>query len=453
MAVTEFTAAISGSGKTYRRCAHYLATEFLPMRLGKIWTNFPIHIDQMVADVVEHNPQLVAVDIKDRIKCIPDEVLRTWRDYKSGPWDYFHAEDLEGDRIALDELHNYVPASAPREYVKKWQEFLGEIRHRGCEFEGLSQYDTKVHVAIRNEAGLKRDLFNCEQRRDPFFQILMADWYNLRAKFFTGQYTSSVFEYEYVPVQGRWKIQHTLKFRFEPRFFALYDSFSTPVAGGKKASGPRLPWIEKTKPQLVLWFLRRNWFHVAWRLVVVVLVFWLCFFGGASMAINGFMGLQKGIMDSNSKRLTASPATSPASSSAGGVVQASPVSGGGAPVRAAGGSSRPGGGAAGGAEASASGPGGVGLDAQLIEKQRFIGELEEKISSLTKERDELKRQLDRQSDITLLGLNYAVTRAGYHLAPGDDMPSGPHQGKKVLSFDYKRRCVVLSDGVRLNLSK
>lgn len=426
MAVTEFTAAISGSGKSYRRCAHYLATEFLPMQLGNIWTNFPIFVDAMIADVLEHHPDMVASELRSRIRIIPDDVLKSWRDYSSGPWDYFSDKELDGDRIAIDEIHNYVPKQAPREIVQKWMEFLGELRHRGCNIEVLSQYDSKVHKSIRDEAGLKRDLFNCEQRRDPFFQILMGDWYNLRAKFITGQYTSSVFEFEYIPVQGKWKLSHTLKFAFEPRFFKLYDSYSAPVAGGKKATGPRHPYIEKTKRQLVFWFLWRNWFNILWRFVVVALIFWLCFLGGAGRCIDGFLGLQKSIMASQAGHATPS--------------KTAPVAPAGPPAVAS--------------DAPVAQPVTVQAhDDQVRELRAQITAHESTIEKLKSEIVDLHKQLDRQSDITLLGMSYALTRSGYYLQVGDVIPSGIHQGKRVASLDYRRRAIILDDGTRCNLSK
>ena len=63
-------------------------------------------------------------------------------------------------------------------------EWAGEVRHRGCTVEFLSQHETKVHSIIRNEASLKRYMFNGEDRRDPWLKVKMGDWYNLRAKFF-----------------------------------------------------------------------------------------------------------------------------------------------------------------------------------------------------------------------------------------------------------------------------
>lgn len=419
MAVTEFTAAISGSGKSYRRCAHFLATEFLPLHTGRIWSNYPIHIQEMVSDVVEHYPDLVASELKARIKIIPEDVLLQWRKGKSGPWDYFHDEHLEGDRIAIDEIHNYCNKSSGKEIIEKWMEFLGELRHRGCEFEGLSQYDTKVHKAIRDEAGLKRDLFNSESTRDPFFQILMSDWYNLRAKFWTGEYTSTVYETEYVPVQGKWKKNHVVKFAFQERFYKLYDSYSAPVAGGKKASGPSQPWKEKTKGQLAIWFLIRNWFAFVWRFMVVTLAIWLCFFGGAMLAINGFMGLQKDIMESNTKAIK--PQQEQNKKVVVSEEQMNQVK-----------------------------PGVVAVHDDLL---KTIALLRIENSALQADIEKYKNQLDKQSDITLLGKTYAVTRGGIHLVLHESVPIGQHAGKLVKEFDFARRCVVLDDGTRLHVVK
>jgi len=421
MAVTEFTTAPAGSGKSYRRCAHYLATEYLPLKTGRIWTNFPIKIDAMIDYVLSGHPNMDRAILLERIRIIPDDVLASWRSEESGPWDYFRAIsisgiDLQGDRIAIDEIHNYIPKEAAKETSRKWKEFLGEIRHSGVEFECISQNENKVHKIIQDEAGLKRTLFNCEDRRDPFFKIVMADWYNLRAKFFTGAYTSTVYETEWLPFNKKWRENHVYRFQFRPEFYPLYDSYSTPIAGGSKARGKIYPFQSLTKRGLIWWFYRRNWLEVTTRLALFLLAFWIFFGGGGLKLIESFMSFQKKIMVSNSKSHVSSAEHLPD--------EKLPI--------------------------SADGPktphNTVKIDPQ---NNQAVAPLEivesEKILLLEKKLIDLTSELAKQKLIVLIAPDFIVLADGQRIEAGETPTFGPFAGLRLLLIDTRKRYALFSD--------
>lgn len=427
MAVTEFTTAISGAGKSYRRCAHFLATEYLPQKTGKIWTNFPIHIDEMIDYVIANNPNMVAEDLRDRIRIIPEAELSLWRKGDDGPWNYFKGKDISGDRIAIDEVHNYCPKEASRETARNWKEWLGELRHSGAEFECLSQNEAKVHPIIKNEAGLKRTLFNCEDRREPFFGVKMSDWYNLRAKFFTGAYTAAVFEYEFLPLNGKWHQHAVFTFSFKPEFYALYDSYSTPVAGGSKARAKIYPFQEHGRLGLLWWFIRRNYGHLSFRLIVVVLGLWVCFFGGGAFLIDQFMQLQRKIMVANAAKAgSAQPGVQQTGGAVAGSSSMSPVVG------------------------TTQNPGGSSVQSQEIANKLKVTEKENE--ELRKKLDEMEKENARKAEIVLFGQGYVMLRDGQRYITNEKIKFGPLTGHSFTSINHRKRYATLDDGTVICLS-
>ena len=146
MSVIMLTTGVPGCGKTYVRAARFLVDDFLINTRGVHYSNFPLNVD-VIADEVSRkmsrkfgifglkNRKVTPEDIKKRIVVIPDEVLQSWRMERSGPWDYFAGVNLKYAHIAIDEIHNFLSPLSSLEYVQAWNDFLGEVRHRGCTFE------------------------------------------------------------------------------------------------------------------------------------------------------------------------------------------------------------------------------------------------------------------------------------------------------------------------------
>src|SRR5690606_37593265 len=73
----------------------------------------------------------------ERMQLIPPGEIERWREGQSGPWDFFADKDLGQAHIAIDEIHVFCGRNTAAAVRKKWQDWLGEIRHRGATVEFL----------------------------------------------------------------------------------------------------------------------------------------------------------------------------------------------------------------------------------------------------------------------------------------------------------------------------
>lgn len=305
------TTGVPGSGKSYVRCACFLVDYFLINSDGFHISNFPVN-SELIADEVVRRSNLfkkgfwakitapfrrkhheITKDyILSRIKVIPDSVLQSWRSEESGPWDYFQGVELTESHIALDEVHNFISSSKSPAYLQKWDEFLGEVRHRGCTFEGLTQDILSVDPILKNRAGLRLELVPADTLRDPFFQIVLNDWYELKACF-TGEIKKCVFEREYQMRFSRWSCLRTHRFYLNQEYFKFYNSFNASLS--EKESGevnenrcPKYEFQKRTKLSLITWFCLKNFWSLFLRLVIFLVAIWLFFGGGFNYVLTGF---------------------------------------------------------------------------------------------------------------------------------------------------------------------
>lgn len=285
--VVIFTTGAPGTGKTYSRCARFLYQHWLPERSGVHWSNFPVKIERFAQKFP---------DAAERIKVIPQEELDRWARFESGPWEFFQDKDLEGAHVAIDECHNFIKRTGEgcMKTAQKWEQWLGEIRHRGCTVEFLSQDPHKVHKCVEIHAGVRISLVNSEDRRDPFFAILLGDWYELRAMI-SRDYETRIWQLEERRVNGRWIASHTETFALTPFYFDFYDSFNRPQTGGGKASGQERQFQKRSAAGLVLWFCRRNVWRLGSRVVIVGAFVWTCFMGGMNWLIFRYMDYSNAI--------------------------------------------------------------------------------------------------------------------------------------------------------------
>lgn len=322
MSVVILTTGVPGCGKTYVRCARFLVDDFLPEQSGIHYSNFPIDVD-VVADVVSRRmsskssflfgrkPRVVSPDdVKARIRVIPDVILQAWKNEQSGPWDYFEGVDLKYAHIAIDEIHNFMSNMHSLEHLKKWDEFLGEVRHRGCTFEGLTQSASQVSNILTRRAGVCYELVPAEDLRDPYFHIPMLDWYNLKAAFL-GHLHKTVFMVE-KRLQGRtWKTNHTSRFFIVPEYFKYYHSFNASLS--EKESGVsdegravQYEYEKRGRISLLFWFIRRNFLSLFWRIGLVSFIVWCCFFGGGLNFFHYFMDIFTGAVKNSTPKPSSS---------------------------------------------------------------------------------------------------------------------------------------------------
>lgn len=315
--VVTLTTAPAGTGKSYRRCAHFILYELLPDTTLKHLSNFPIQFEEwgegkagMIA-VAERRGVATRDQVLERIETIPEAETQKWLDGTSGPWDYFRERDLAGYHLAIDEIHNFCGKNSHVSIKKQWQTWLGELRHRGARIEFISQHPQKIAKEIRDEAEILLELVAGESRTDPWFGIGMGDWYNLKAKV-TGRYTPCVYELENRQHKSRWSVRKTVKFHFEKELFEVYDSFSAPIQGGHRGEVDKEPWERMSWSKFGLWFLLRNLWSLSSRLGLVALFVWLGLFGGgAKVMAYGMEWMKQRVQSQNASTTFAEEKLSP----------------------------------------------------------------------------------------------------------------------------------------------
>ena len=297
------TTGVPGAGKTYVRASRFLVDDYLVNTKGIHISNFPLNVDRIATDVSKKlskrsffnflRKKVSVEDIKKRIEIIPDWVLQSWRNEISGPWEYFQGRDLRYCHIAIDEIQNYVSPSKSKEYLQKWDEFLGEIRHRGCTFEGLTQDIDQVDKIFTGRAAVRLEIVPCEVLRDPYFKIPMIDWYELKASF-TGSFHKTVFEVEKRKTDKGWKTNNSRRFLIVPEYFVYYNSFNASLQ--EKSAGevdddrtPLYQYQQRSRFGVLFWFIQKNFLSIFSRFILIGLFIWLFFFGGFSHIINYFV--------------------------------------------------------------------------------------------------------------------------------------------------------------------
>lgn len=261
METSTLLTAPAGTGKSYlvtKEAVELLREESVTIITNMPWGEVPeTHSTPPAFDgetFVDRISEYIGRDVSHQIRLIPADVLKDWRDYKGGgPWIWLDDEDLSGCRVILDEAHNYAPRTGAQHKAREWQQFCGELRHRGASVLFVTQHPAKLAREIINECGIRFALVNCEAERDPFFGIELRYWYELRAKL-TGSYVAAFAKIELRDIDGsKSKRSNVERFARDPEIFKLYDSFSAPQAGGHGAT------LEHVRE-----FSRRGWVSLLW---------------------------------------------------------------------------------------------------------------------------------------------------------------------------------------------
>ena len=315
--VITLTTGVPGAGKTYVRAARFLVDDFLIDSNGIHISNFPLNVDAIAETVygkfqrggkisrffgIKRNKTTLD-GIKKRIEIIPDIVLQSWKWERSGPWDYFRGRDLRYCHIAIDEIHNFLSDHKSSEYLQRWDDWLGEVRHMGCTFEGLTQDITQVAQCLVGRASIRLEIVPLETVRDPYFNIPLGDWYELKASL-TGEYHKTVCEVEKRKTDRRFITNSTRRFLVVPEYFKYYNSFSASLS--EKADGvddgnraPLYEYQKRSRLGLLFWFIRRNFLSLFFRFFLMILFLWIAFFGGFSFLFDGFIAYMNSAVKSN----------------------------------------------------------------------------------------------------------------------------------------------------------
>lgn len=264
-AVLEMVTGIPGSGKSYSMIQRL--KEFLEETDGVCHTNLPLNVEF----IAEHYEQLRQAgmsevgfsDVMQRVKLIPPAVEAGWRDQAGGPWEHWHDTDLTGSWIVLDEAHTFIGRKHSAAYRRKWQEFCGELRHRGCQLCLITQSMGKVSEEVEADVALWNEVTNRENERETLFRIRVGDWYQFKAKW-KGVYVSEIKQQEYVQEGHRWVKNDKVRLWVQdPKFYKWYNSYAAPKNGGKAGKRPD-PWEARSWVGLFAWFWWRNWPRLVW---------------------------------------------------------------------------------------------------------------------------------------------------------------------------------------------
>lgn len=425
--VIQFTTAPAGTGKSYRRCAWFITKKWLPENKGVHYSNFPVRFDDWEDGEGKKRKGLIGYlkgkveegVIRERVKIIPDEVMQTWRNdglakdvAPSGPWGYFDEVDLSGAHVAIDEIHNFCGSTSSQRVKQRWQQWLGEIRHRGATVEGISQHEDKVAKEFKNEAELRLDLVACATRRDPYFKIELYYWYQLAAKV-RGEWVAAVAEIESRRVKGRWKETTEDKFKFQEELFDVYDSFSAPVAGGGAGTNDKMPWETRSWSGLLFWFVRGNFERLLPRVAMGLVLCWLCFFGGGEFLMGRFMERAGRIGE-----VQADEGEKEVAGVAEGVEVKNDFQ------KAVGGR-----------------PGHSAVE-QVTERERMAAEDKE---------EEEKEETIRRAAVVLISEKEVVFDDGSTYLEGDTIVGGIYDGRKVERIDHGKRRVLLEGGLAVGI--
>lgn len=432
-----FTTGPAGSGKSLFRCARFLCVEFLPGGQGRHISNFPIKFDPWTDGLGKEQPGLVAMmaekgleetEVRQRVKLIEPEEINAWRNVHlkkgqkpCGPWDYFEGYDLSGVHIAIDEIHNFCGASSPQEVVKKWQEWLGELRHRGATIEFLTQHPNKCAQAIRNEAEIKLEVVPEENRTDGFIGIKKYYWFNLKAKLGYG-WAPRAFLVESRQVMGKFRIEDEKAIEYDSAWFGCYDSFSGPVAGGRSGSTGQREWETKSLPALLWWIFRDNSYRIVSRVGFFSLVLCCMVFGKQVFALYLWFFMSVGRAP---KPKDVAAANKPPSSAAAAAVELKPEEG-----RAG--------------EAMQTIPQAARDEYYRVADQALL--LQEENINLRSRLEELTSRIEEAFAVASVTRDSVTFRAGYTYRVGETIDFGPFQGRQVKGIEYVRRSVLLSDG-------
>lgn len=422
--VITLTTAPAGSGKSYRRCAHFLSEEWLPEHDGVHHSNFPINIGPLTEYVGKQWGRDPA-DLAERVQIIPEQVVDSWKDGRSGPWEYFDRIDLNGAHIAIDECHVFCGKTTDKKIKNKWQSWLGEIRHRGATVEFISQSPNKIATEIINEASVKVQLVNSEHRRDPICKILLGDWYELRAGFITGRYRTTIWELESREAAGKWIVEDKRVFPLDPKYFAFYDSYSRPHGGGVKGRVQLREFERRSRMGLAFWFLNRNALRLFTRLALVALAVWLTFFGGGKVLMGDLLA---GITSATAQAATVD--------TPGVVHKQTPHAHADAALTPEQLRDRL-----------------MEADARLMAQTDAMTQMSADLASCRAGLDAITAELERAAAVELIGPDSLTFRNGYTYSLGELIDFGPYKGRSVASVDLLRRRVLLDDGTALRMGR
>ena len=318
-----------GSGKSYSR-VRWLVTDFLINETGVFITNLPLNRGLIAVDLSAKTGKpldyylgrLVVIDrdelrIWENLQNETKEELKRQREERNFiPFEFFKRFDLQNAHIAIDEFHLYFSVSSPLPLRQCWNDFFAEIRKLGCTFEAITQDLSLIPKDFVGKVGTRFDHLPFGNTRDPFLGVLMSDWYELRTGF-SGKSEQKICCIEYIKGTSftggvKWKRNGVERFNILPEIYKYYNSYQRNDTG---ETGKRVTPGQRLGRRVVWWFLRRNFFRLFGKFILVLVVLWLLAGGGLVWSIQAFMSMLQGFANSNSVPKTEMVASAPVPSS------------------------------------------------------------------------------------------------------------------------------------------
>lgn len=411
-------------------------------------SNFPVKLDPWTdANGIERRGLLsLAADrghdpdtVRAKVRTIDPEEMRRWenqgftRGEPYGPWNTFQDVEIAGWHIAIDECHHYCGETSPPAVKRRWQKWLGELRHQGATVEFLSQHEKKVADVIKNEAEMRYELVNGEHRRDPILGIKLYVWYNIRAKLGLGWKPAS-WQLEKHQQDGKWVTIEEAPFTFDSEYYGAYDSYAAPIAGGTAGSSGKPPYLLYSHLGF-WWWVFSSEFTRFWYAFCAVFAFCLVMYFrnefahywlGAFRAMAPRTGVAAAKAPPAVKTVDGKPVPKPddvMESAEGRIVVPDPAD----------------------RERLAR------LITAFEDLKVKFADQQQTVLTLTEEKNALQKKLDDAAALVAVGPNAVQFRGGFQYAVGETIDQGKYQGKKIASVDFRRRACTLDDGTFLSL--
>lgn len=285
-----------GSGKSYF-AVHKLAQDLLDWARYELkeekdfsrvlYSNIPLNVVEFQGFFDAHG--LGAVDAAKYIKTVDDtfffdsdsrgrRVCKEW--WKDFPVNAY---------ILIDEVHQYLPQdmSGSKDLVKSFVDYVSTHRHEGHDLIFITQHTDNVHRSVLRMATDCYHVVNIKNKVLPLLNIPFSDFDVIKEAWGCTRQVVNILYGNYL---GRsLRIQNKFSLVLKPEIFALYSSHSSE----KGVSGDR-PSLNLSRVGSILWFVRRHFFHVSFKLLLVYGAFW-----GLSFIIKEFPTiLSEGLSDS-----------------------------------------------------------------------------------------------------------------------------------------------------------
>jgi zona occludens toxin (predicted ATPase) len=191
-------------------------------------------------------------------------------------WEKFE----KGDFVVIDEVHQILGAESSRvdiEYHESFRDFISIHRHSMNDFIFITQHNRNIHKDILAMAEDCYKIINVKSKTLPLLGIPFADIDVVKESFGIKHQYANVLHGIYEGMSFRKDSTSSFLLRLE--FFDLYQSH-TKVKEGKAFDRPSYNF---TPFGSIMWFIRRHFWGVFLRVLILVFVIYICYVTVISM--------------------------------------------------------------------------------------------------------------------------------------------------------------------------